>query len=57
MSKKQIDRHVEPKMVSFTFLIRDDYLSIITAAAKKSETTRGMILRKSVREWIERRTA
>jgi len=57
MAKKQIDRHLDPEQVSFTFLIRSDYLQEISKAAKKSEITRGAVLREAVREWIERRSA
>jgi predicted DNA-binding protein len=55
MSKKEIDRHIEPKQVSFTFLVEEAYLVEAAKLAKKQDRTKGSIVREALRIYIESR--
>jgi predicted DNA-binding protein len=55
--KKHIDRHVEPKRVTFAFPIEEEILEAIHDFAKKNDRTRASILREAAREWLEKRSA
>lgn len=55
MSKKEIDRHVDVPQVSFTFLVDIPDIKAVTSIAKRTDRTRGSIVREALRLYLEGR--
>lgn len=53
MSKKKIDRHVDPPQVSFTFLVDSTDIKKINAIAKGTDRTRGSVVREALRDYLK----
>lgn len=57
MAKKELDRHVDPETVNFTFpAVKDELVSMLKIGKKDDPTrTRASMIREAIREWIARR--
>ena len=54
MDKKELDRHIDPPMVTYPLRLEVESLDAVRALAKKLQRTRQSILREAVRFYLRR---
>ena len=54
MDKKELDRHVDPPMVTYNLRMEVESMAKVRALAKKLQRTRQSILREAVRFYLRR---